>query len=713
MKKIFLILISLFMIHFGDAQQSPDQNKMEIVIHARSYADHIILRYVPTSPILFDQANRAGYIVERATFLPGVAFEKLNYLPVKGSPVMRWNDAQWRRVVADEILRDSTAANLIVLAMAYSSPDSAGIGEDVLKAGLKSLKEHKNNADLRYGFALVAANRSQIAAEGLAVSAMDSDVSPGQTYVYRIHINKPTANPLIEMAYVKVACGNFNPGYLRNDQALTLTEGDGMVTFSFPESLEYYAFTAERSDNGGLDFKKIIKSPVLNFKPRGYAGKSEFAYRDTSLINYKIYQYRILVSTVFGDELVLSEITAMPRDKTPPPAPFLKSAIHIKPKQVELQWEITGKPADDLKGFNVKRGAQENGNYNLISKEVISKTTFSFIDDGFDPEGSNYYIVEAVDTAGNTSHSFPAYVTLIDTIPPAIPTISSAKIDSLGKITIKVKPNTEKDFMGYQVLKANSKEHEFSVILETFRDTLGRTTFTMNDSTTLNTLTKNIYYKVVAFDTHYNQSAPSKIIELTKKDTIPPVSPLLTGFAVNDTSVILTFANSSSEDAVRNILLRKESGKSKFDTIFSNGNVQVTKFIDKNIIGGRQYEYAMVAKDDGGLNSKISKSIYIRTILNNRLPTPELKGFYDNTTKQVILTFVADKKVENRKLKVEILKRSDQKSVWIVYKVIDYEKDKPFPDETTGSQKEMNYSIRLTDENRNSSNFSKELQLKY
>jgi len=713
MKKIILILITVFAGEFCFGQQPSAQTKPEIVVHARSYTDRIILRYIPTNPILFDQANKSGYIIERANFVQGITFEKLTYAPIKSSPVRRWNDDQWKKGVMDEASRDSTAANLTVLAMAYSDSDSTQIGEDVLKGGLKSLKEHRDRANLRYGFSLIAANRSKVAAEGLAVSAMDQDVSAGQTYVYRVHINKPVINPQTEMAYVKVTCENFNPGYLRNDKSVSLTEGDGLVSFSFPESSEYYAFTAERSDNNGQDYRKIIKAPVVNFKPRGYSGKSEFAYRDTSLINYKKYTYRIMVSTMFADELLLSEFVAMPRDKTPPPAPFLKSATHIKPKQVELHWEITGKPANDLKGFNVKRGSQENGTYNLISREIISKTTFNYIDEGFDPESSNYYIVEAVDTAGNSSRSFPAYVTLIDTIPPVIPVISSAKIDSLGKITIKIKPNTEKDFMGYQLQKANSREHEFSVIRETFKDSLGRSTFILLDSTTLNTLTKNIYYKVIAFDTHFNQSAPSAIITLTKKDTIPPVSPLITRFAVNDSSVILTFANSSSEDAVQNIILRREKGKVKFDTIFSNGNIQLTKYIDKQIVGGRQYEYAMIARDDGGLVSKISKSIFLKTLLNNRLPTPGLEGSYDAKTKLISLSVIVDKKLENQKIKVEIYKRGDQKSVWIVYKVVDYERNKPFLDEQPDIQKEMNYAVRLIDANRNSSNFSKELRLKF
>jgi fibronectin type 3 domain-containing protein len=409
----------------------------------------------------------------------------------------------------------------------------------------------------------------------------------------------------------------------------------------------------------------------------------------------------------------LSEFVAMPRDKTPPPAPFLISATHIKPGLVELRWEITGKPATDLTGFMIKRGVSENGDYNLISKGILPPASRSFTDEGFDQGGPNYYIVAAVDTAGNSSHSYPAYVTLIDSIPPAVPVISSAKIDSLGKIIIKVKPNTEKDFMGYQLLKANAREHEFSVVTETFKDSLGRTTFIMNDSTTLNTLTKNIYYKVIAFDTHFNQSEPSKIIELTKRDTIPPVSPLITGFAVKDSSVVIRFANSSSEDAVRNILLRRESAGSKFDTVFSNTNFRILSFTDSKIEAGKQYEYAMIAKDDGGLSSRISKSIQVKTLQNNRIPAPKLDGSYDAKTKKVSLSFLVDDRLKDRKLKVELYKRSDKNAAWINFRVIEFEKGKAIQDDPETSQIGMIYTVRLTDENNKTSKFSNELELKF
>jgi hypothetical protein len=709
--KINIFSIALLIFAFGAITGARSQSATSLSVSARSYSDRIVLRYLPSTPILFNQGNKLGYRIERADFIKGTPIEKLAFKPIKVALYKRWSNTQWEKTMLEQRKTDTLEAKLIGLAMAYSDP-SADANGDILKDGLKSLKEEKRNTDMKYGYALIAANRSRLAAEGLGLLANDFDVKVGQTYVYRIYINQPGSAPMADAAYITTTCTDFNEKYLRNDKLVKITALDEAVSFSFPETDEYYAFNVARSDDGGITYRRISGTATLNVRPTGFVGSLDFAYGDSALTNYKKYYYRIMVTTYFADELLLAQFSAMPKDKTPPPTPFLKTATHLKPNQVELKWEMNLKGATDLKGFMISRGDKEDGKFTVISKTMLSSASNSYIDETFDREGANYYIVEAIDTAGNSSRSFPAYVTLIDSIPPGSPVISSAKIDSLGKITIKIKPNTEKDFMGYQLQKANAREHDFSVVVETFKDSLGRSTFTLKDSTTLQTLTKKIYYKVIAFDTHFNQSRPSVIIELKKRDTIPPVSPLIKDFMISDTAVVIVFANSSSEDAGRNYLLRKEMGKLKFDTVFVNENPAVSKFIDTKIVGGKQYEYAMIARDEGGLRSKISNSIQIKTLLNNRIPSPELFGVYNAASKKIEISFKLDEKIVNRKLTIEIYQRKDEKSAWTDFKSFPYVKNQPLLENITADQKTHYYVMRLVDENKNSSNFSNELSIK-
>lgn len=696
----YFLLLIIFIFKIEDIKS---QTKATLAINARGYNDQITLRITPSSAILFNEGNRNGYRVERADYVKGISNDKLVYKPIIGSPFKRLSNSEWQNAIQLESVKDTASVKLARLAMVYSDQTAVG-NTDVLKDGLTSLKDQKSNADMKFGYSMIAANQSKLAARLLGLWVTDQDVKLGKTYVYRVSINQsPT--------YITVTCGSFNANSLRNDKLVKITELDEAIRFSFPESDAYYAFQVERSDDGGKTYKRITKIPELNVRPISYKGDLDFAYADSSLINYKKYYYRLMVMSAFADELLLAQFMAMPRDKTPPPAPFLKAATHITPNQVQLKWEIKPKGNDDLKGFTIKRGTKADGKFTIISKALLSKTTTTYIDEGFNKYGANFYIVEAIDTTGNTSSSYPAYVTLIDSIPPAIPVITSARIDSSGKITIKIKPNTEKDFMGYQLQKANAKDHEFSVVEETFKDSLGVTTFILKDSTTLNTLTKKIFYKVIAFDTHFNQSLPSAIIELKKRDTIPPVSPLLTDFLITDTSVVLMFANSSSEDAVRNYILRRDVGKTKYDTVFVNTNANIDKFIDLKIIGGKYYEYAMLAKDDSGLFSKPSRSIQLKTLLNNRLSTPSVDGNYNASTKTIDLFFKVDDKLKNQKLKIELYQRGDQKKAWKLTKTIPYVKDKSLSEPIESERKSYFYMIRLVDEKDNSSNFSDELAI--
>lgn len=707
MKTLFIIFQILFISTICLAQG--DAGKASVALVARAYPDHVVLRYFPTTPTLMNRAYVTGFVIERAVYKPGIANDKLAYTPIKGSPFKRWGDDLWEKGFREMDSSDSTNVKLAGFAMTLSDENVKPDSIDVMAGGLKSLKEERDNQDMKFAFALIAANRSKLAAEGLALRITDSDVKTGVIYVYRVRVNDPTENTKTGIAYVKVQCGAFNAKYLANNKVVKVIEDDEKIAFSFPDSKEYYAFSVERSDDGGTTYTRITGVPTIKLTPHGYKGKTDYGFVDSNLVNYKKYYYHVFVSTPFADELPLADFTAMPRDRTPPPSPFLKTATHIKPKQVELIWETTAVP--DLSGFTISRSNAIKGKYTLISKATLPKTARNYIDEGFDPMGNNYYVVEAIDTAGNVSSSFPAYVTLIDSIPPDMPVITSAKIDTAGKIVIKIKPAIEKDFAGYQLLKANARDHEFSVVTETYRDSLGRTTFTLKDSTSLNTLTKNIYYKVIALDSHFNQSVPSKIIELKKRDTIPPVSPLITDFAITDSTVLITFANSPSEDVISNMLLRREVGKAKYDTVFVNKNNLVTRFIDKKFIGGSEYEYTMIAKDDGGLKSKITRSIILKTQLNNRIPTPVIQGVYNPQTKKIALTFLVDDKLKNRKLKVEIYKRADKAAAWIAYKLIDLDKTKPFLDDTESGQQSTYYTVRLADANKNNSNFSNELEV--
>ncbi len=704
MKNYILIIALLLSSKFLTAQVDTTKR---LTAMQRSYNNKIVLRLFPANQSALLVGNKKGYKIQRADAEQG-DITKLNYKDIKNTISQRLTEDSGVSYIDKNNITDTIERKMAGLAYGLTETNALPKKGDVLVDGVASLKEQQQDESMKFFMINIACNKSKLAAKIMGLWVDDEDVVLGKTYAYRVKINDEKN----DWYYIKVKCQNFNPNYLLNNNLIKLNEGDTKINFTFPEGYDYYAFNIDRANYTKDLFKRLNNEPMLKINPTGNTGKIDYTFGDSNLVNYKKYFYKVWVNTPFGDEILLADFSAMPRDKTPPPMPAIKTANHIKPTQVEIKWDMDDKNSGDLKGFIVKRSNKNEGPFKQISQKMLETSARVFIDETFDKEGENYYILEAIDTAGNMIESYPAYVTLIDSTPPAIPIITKATIDSLGKITIKIKPNIEKDFMGYQLLKANEAEHEFSVVQETYKDSLGATTFVLFDSTTLQSLTPNIFYKLISFDTHYNQSEPSEIIKLKRPDTIPPVSPIIKGFKLTDSTIVLNFSNSSSDDVIANYLLRREVGKEKFDTIFLNKDFKIETFVDKKIVGGKQYEYTMIAKDDAFFLSKKSRSLIIRTLFNNELPVPILQGTYNEKQKFVTLNYKFNSLSKSKKSKIEVYTRKSKSADWVILKSVDVDVNKSIIDDKLPTSEIIFYIAKITDENSNSSIFSKPIEVK-
>lgn len=710
MGKFIALIIFIFFFKMVIAQS---ETEAQLVVVARSYENKILLRYFPTSTLLLGKANKNGYVVERATKNKNtIANDKLNYTALASSPIKKWEEQKWEDEFKKRTNIDSNELKLAGLAMALSMPSQTK-QVDVLENDLKSLKENQTENENKFSYFLLATSGSLFAAEGLGMLAIDDKVTLGANYVYRVRINSKQSTFTKDWVYVEVKCQTFNSSYLKPKIKTNVFEGDKSINFSFTKYKDYYAYKIERSDDTGKTFKKLNDKLEIKLSPAEYTGDSNNAYLDSNLINYKTYKYRVYGATIFADEILLAEFEGVPRDRTPPPAPFLKSAKQITPKEVELKWEMSEPQIKDLKGFIVKRGLTDDSVNTTISRNILPLNTSSFIDVGFDNEAQNYYKVLAIDTAGNISYSFPILALIIDSVPPIKPIIKSAIIDSLGKVIITIVPNTEKDFMGYQLLKANSPDHEFSAVSQTFNDSGYEKVFIVYDSTTLNTLTKNIYYKLIGFDTHFNQSEDSKIIELKRRDTIPPTAPVITDYKLTDSSITILFVNSSSEDVIQNMLLRRLVGKEKYDTIFRNNNSITNSFLDVNIVSANQYEYSMIAKDEAKLYSKLSNSIILKSIENKRLPPPTLNIEYIKSNNTIAIKLGVNEKLVKQNITVTLYFRYNENDEWQVAKTEKLEKANPIFHQLLKGTNSVYYTATITNEKGKTSIFSKEEKLNY
>lgn len=627
MKKIIhlIIIINLFLVSYSSFSQI-EGAESSIATIGRYTANGIELRWIPDNKTILGLGFSNSYTIERRDQGTG-KFENI-------ATIKTTDKATWEMLITSE--KDSTTKSNLEVAMEFlfAGRDPAEKGFS-LDAGIAELNEQKSKEDMIYALFVLTAIKDGKVAEALGLRFIDKTAITGKTYDYRVTLNARSAIYKIENGAVTVKAA---PDANKYKNEVLVFGGDKQLSFAWTVNPALAGYFVERAAEGVTLFKPLNTAAFYDSKGPGFGGLQNGSFEDDSLTNYKWYRYRFYGNTAFGEKVLFAEVKGMPKDLTPPDAPILIQPKHIKPKEVLVAWDIHGN-ISDLKGFIVSRSDKDTGNFHILHKTLLSNKIRSFTDTGFSTGETNYYIVYALDTAGNISASYPGYVALVDSTPPAQPEIVSAVIDSLGVVTIRVKQGSEKDLKGYRLFKANSAEHELSAIQEDFKS--GKTDTTLikvifTDTVTLNSLTPKIFYRVKALDYNYNQSIYSELVAITKPDTIPPITPVFTRVVVKENQVELYFAPSESADVKEQVIYRKTAIDKEEWKIVSTINKVQKQFIDSTVKTGITYYYSIRAKDESNLYSGYANMVYGKPFDNGiRPPITDLTASIRD--KQVIL----------------------------------------------------------------------------
>jgi len=598
-----LILICFLLL--GIAQHTDGQTIHAI---ARNHADSVVIRWAPVDAIAWERYARYGYRVER--------------LAITNTTVRR---ASFTRVGPERILpltleelaarfpaNHSGAAALAQLM--HTAPKSPAPKPGDMMAAKASADE----LVMRWGTCLLLADLEAPIAQAQGLRLVDRDAKPNTNYLYRVVVLDPEYP---DTAVVNVD-RTLGPEVPPNGPVLYAEEKERRVTLRWERetaNADFTGFWVERSPDG-RNWSKLTAAPFISTDGDA-AERNPFDYfTDTALMrNYEPHRYRVIGITPFGE---LSPdapvISAMGRDRTPPPAPVL-TGVKDERGRLVVQWEQP-ESTPDLKGYRVEKAPTAKGGHYPLHTGLLPTSTRSFTDTSTFLMGENHYRVAAIDTAGNVSHSTGGYGFLLDSIPPAAPTGLVGSIDSSGVVTVRWKLGKELDIMGYRVFFANAADHEFNNLTpEPFGDTV------FVDTLQMNTLTKRIHYKVVAVDRNYNHSEMSAMLTLTRPDLIPPVAPVFKNYVVSDTAVVIHFIPSSSKDVARHRLMRKAPGEASWKEVLL---LPVTdkrrEWIDRDVSGPAHYSYTMVAVDSAGNASTEALPLTVR--VHERLKRAEVTG---------------------------------------------------------------------------------------
>ncbi len=576
--------------------------------------DTVRLLWLPIRAANWLWFSQYGYQIDRADVVggqPGV-FEKIAAAPVLPAPASQLS---------------GPARDAMNPAPRPQRLDSTG-------------SEEANDQALRHLMVTLAAFESPKTAQRLGLGWADATAQPGKTYAYRIFpLLPPAQHQPGDTTYRLVSTARpttvLPPPQLRADGQERAVE----LSWSAQALAQRFVlYHIERSDDGRT-FHRLTKIPLLHTT----ANVPTMAYRDSVTANYRPYAYRLVGMTPFGEWITSPYVVqGMGRDKTPPAQPFIDAARHLGGKRVLLTWRQ--EPAEgDLRGFYISRASTLRGSYKRVlirnALTLLPKTERTYTDFDADLSGGNHYMVVAVNTAGNERPSIPAYVVMSDSIPPAPPTGLTARVDTVngrGMVTLRWRKSPEKDVQGYKVFYANDPSGPFS---QRTHRTLTDSVF--RDTIALKTLTKQVFYRVVALDQHYNHSGFSALLAMNRPDIVRPAAPLITEILNHEADMEVRWQASPSNDVVAYRLYRREAGRDwVLARTFRGAEMTTRQYVDKNVREGQRYDYAMQVVDNSGLESdrspvgtgQLPEAVYLSE-------TPTMQVRYDDSRKAAYLTW--------------------------------------------------------------------------
>ena len=600
---------------------SQEKTEAAIKISARYYGDSIVLRWAVDKSSAWRTLNEHGYTIERLTL------DKANkvteeFKKITDGPVKPWTYEKW----GERIDKNDDYAVIAAQTLYGESFDVTKISAN--KAG--QLDNMADEARMRHAFAMLSADVSVQAAQGLGLRLADTDIQKGNKYIYRIYSLHPKTSFTTDTGMFVIDTKEiYNVFAPITPKAL---EGERQVTLNWDKETKFSAYYVQRSADGGKTYIDLTKKPYLQISntPENI---NEFNFSDSVPVNYKPFLYRIAGVTSFGDVSPWSKpIKAMGWDRTAPEAPrIIKSVVINDDNHVKITWEIDNIDKD-MKGFFIGRGSNVTGPFEPLNDKALSNNQREYIDKSPVKHNTNYYVVASVDTSKNINQSMPSYAALKDKIPPAQPTSLQGDIDTNGIVKIWWSKGDELDLNGYRVYYSNNRDAEFHALTGTVRDT------TFTDTINLATLDELIYYRIVAVDMHLNNSEFSDVLELLKPDIVKPVSPVFKTYNVTDTTVYIAWIRSSSKDVEKQIVYRREPEKEW--QAYKELNKDVEEFTDNQVKKEKIYEYSLAAIDDAGLASENSKPLVVR-VYNSGLQKGinDLKAEFEKNDGSVVLSW--------------------------------------------------------------------------
>lgn len=576
MKNTIAIICCFFTISLFSQERTLDQDH-QIHVLAKKTDNQAVIRWGTSSPESWFLGNKYGYKLGRAELdEEGLLVEK-SYIIL--ADTIRPEQKEVWIAKAEESNNDYIAGALETV---HGEWRAAYLGNDLTSAILKN--EEINN---RYTFCHFICDMDGEAATLSGLRFTDTTIDPQKEYVYYVYANIPSfflEYPQTNHASTLNFQGEATPLNIIEEAK------DSVIIIRWERennAKRYSAYHIERSTDG-TNYQRLNRLPIVTgFSKDQLPGDKWNLYQD-SVDNYISYYYRLRGIDPFGDTSAPSNsIKTYARDLTPPSMPQDLSSTQLDETSLQLDWSYT--PSEPIQGFYIYKSRSADAAFHKAST-LLDPTKTSYLDENIALLPGAFYQIAALDTAGNYAYSNVHYATIIDTIPPSIPTGLHGVCDSNGIVTLRWNRNPDLDVIGYKVQFANDDEHEFSMLTgQAIKDTV------FIDTVALNTTTQHVFYKVFAVDHMYNYSKQSPSIKVDRADTLKPTSPIIKSYQVEENAIAFQWTRSKSEDVKHHTIFKKEKG-GQWEAVAVLDKM-AESYIDSLITAGQWYEYKVQAED--------------------------------------------------------------------------------------------------------------------
>lgn len=591
-----VLTVQLLICVFARAQQS------DVYLRTFHAGDSVMLRWVPSSFANWQSGNSNGYRITRFGMdeyfdLSGQDLSGKGTVIAENVKPLPKNDTTWNRLQRTVPSSSFVYASLFVPAKPVSDP-----------------KKREQQQHVTHGFSMKVCDDHPEVAKAAGLFFTDRTARKGEQYVYRIEIvnTKFTAVATADEKLSALHAVANTSGQFRNRNM--------RITFDVSATREEYSgYIVERSDDS-IHFSRI-NAELLSFVRSQYeTGKHELVYQDSLPKNGKLYWYRIRGYSYFG---ITGPPSAAVRGKGKEEwnaYPVPDTCYSPDNRNVVMKWTLPALPGETkLKTVCVLRSDKVNGKYVPVAKAVVGN---SFTDTT--AKFTNYYMLGAISTEGDTAFSFPFLAQLQDNTPPPVPQHITGVIDTNGIVKLTWTPVSDEHLKGYRVFRCNTLREEFVEVTDSVIPGIA-----FIDSITLHTLTRDVYYSVRSVDHVWNNSDFSKPALLKRPDKIAPVAPLVKAIYHTDSTVVLQWINSSSDDVASGKLVRRSQDGAVVVETFA-GRDTVASFTDTTVQYGVTYVYALMVQDSSGNQSALdfpamNFSPRVRPALENCTATPDFE----------------------------------------------------------------------------------------